>query len=84
MARPVDVVRSRGGSLLRALLACFITEHTCVPPDEVTAWQPVPDERSRELSARTVYSCPECGQHLARVENRQLTPVGNYPVAVCM
>ena len=56
-------------SLLRSLLSYLVGEHVCAPPDAHGEWTVIP----QRLHARfaSVYVCPECGQHLTRVEDVQ-------------
>ena len=52
-------------SLLRQLASYFVEEHVCAPPDARSEWMPV--SRIACAGHIGIYTCPECGQHLARV-----------------
>jgi hypothetical protein len=59
---------TRGWSILAALGELLVGEHTCVPPDHRTPWKPISEAEVDLYKASAIYMCPECGQHLARLE----------------
>ena len=57
----------RTQSLLQTLLSYLVAEHLCAPPDTATPWLKISEQAAKASSAET-YTCPECGQHMARSE----------------
>ena len=66
-AAQLDATLAHFGRLWREAkrqMQLVVSEHSCVPPDAVSDWQPIGDTPIRPYSPG--YRCAECGQHWQR------------------